>query len=92
MSKIVKYLKYDEENVFLTADQSFAILKEKRLYHLDIRCSTTHSWDIILEFIQYLVQDPGETRQEGEGGAAPVGLETGVLHPPPGANQAGLLL
>ena len=41
MSKIVKYEKYDEENssVFLTADQSFAILKEKRLYNLDMRWS-----------------------------------------------------
>ena len=39
MSKIVKYQEYEEENIFLTADQSFAILKEKRLYNLDIRCS-----------------------------------------------------
>ena len=36
MSKIIKY---DEENVCLSADQTFALLQEQGLYNLDIRCS-----------------------------------------------------
>ena len=40
----------------------------------------------------FCVQDPGETCEEGQGGAASPGLETALLHSAPRANQAGLLL
>ena len=37
MSKIVKYHDEDQENIFLTLEQSLAMLRERRLYSLDIR-------------------------------------------------------